>query len=154
MNSYELVLNVNGAGGTPQLETYIDTNSQLGPEFGTALPYVCEADIAIRIESLATGSSLATGKALTYGAIQAGSPQVLSNAQPICRVNFGSSSGNVVCKENGWDKGKALSSDLTQQANGAAPRATTAANCAGTGEVLPRPPPTHPPTNPRGASSP
>jgi hypothetical protein len=123
------VLNVGGPGAIPQLETYRDVNT------ASKLPYVCEADVAIRIETLASGSSLATGKVLTYGAKpeSANADSVLASAQPICRTNFGSTSGNVVCKENGWDKGRALSSDLTQQEGGFAARAKTAVGCSGSG---------------------
>jgi hypothetical protein len=109
----------------PRLVTYLDRGG------ASKLPYVCEVDIAIRIERLSTGSILAQGKAISY-ADSANRP----GGGLVCANNFPSSSGNVACKQAGFDKGRVTGSDLTQQEAGRAPRVITGGGCFGDGTSL------------------
>lgn len=87
---------LNLAGATPVLQSLIDVGS------ASKRPFVCESDIAVRVNVTAVaGSSQRYGKLVSYTA-----PSV-PEGRTVCTSEFTAHSGNVACKQLGFDSGRA-----------------------------------------------
>jgi hypothetical protein len=120
---YEIVLNLTNA--VPRLQTYRDVNG------ASKLPYVCEADVAVRIDNTAVGSVLfGYGKVISYAVPQ------LSAGYMACASNFNALSGQVACRQAGYDRGFARASSMREEVGGTAPRVIVGTGCGGTEAFL------------------
>jgi hypothetical protein len=106
----------------PPLFFFVNSNSRR--------PYVCEADIAVRIDANATavrGTSRNYGKLVSYS-----SPSV-PQGRTVCASQFTANSGNVACKQLGYDSGRATLLSQQEQSGGVAVRTVVGKNCGGLG---------------------
>jgi hypothetical protein len=114
-DSLDLVLNF-GESGVPRLESFVNVGGEIDEDSGEQLPFVCEIDVAVRIEaSTSTGRNF--GKLITYAAV------TKPEGSTPCKDGFSSFSGHIGCQQAGFDTGRSPASSTTEQtAQGDAPR--------------------------------
>ena len=107
---------------SPQLQTFRNVQG------AAKLAYICEADTAVRIDNSAVGSVLGNfGRVVSYAV-----PLIPSGSTP-CVTGFTAFSGNVACRQAGYDKGRGSPSSTREESGGRAPRIIVGADCSGTG---------------------
>jgi hypothetical protein len=113
------------SGPFPVLQTYRDVNAS------SSLAFVCEADVAVRINNSAVGSIMGNyGKVISYAV-----PGIPSGYMA-CANKFNALSGNVACKQAGYDLGRGSSGSAREESGGVAPRIIVGTGCGGTGTCV------------------